>query len=63
MRVVHLDRPTGTIPFLPLCGDWGPPDSDGTKEPRGVTCQACLAVMARVVGDGPVMASLPLRPS
>jgi hypothetical protein len=63
MRVVHLDRPAGTIPFLPLCGDWGPPDSDGTKEPRGVTCQACRDVMARVAGGGPVPAAPPHRSS
>jgi hypothetical protein len=61
MRVVHLDRPVGTIPFLPICGDWGSPDSDGTKEPRGVTCRACLAVMARATADAPLVVAVPLH--
>lgn len=45
MRIVHLDPPVGTFPYLPACGDWGSPDTDSTKEARGVTCPACLEVM------------------
>jgi len=63
MREVHFDRPSGGGTFLPICGDWGSPDSDWTREPRGVTCQACLAAMARVAVDGPVAVSLPPRSS
>jgi len=63
MRIVHLDRPSGTVPFLPLCGDWGSPDADGTKDPRGVTCPACLGAMARVREAAPVTVSVPLRAS
>ena len=63
MRTVHLDPPRGTLPFVPVCGSWGGSDADGTKEPRGVTCPACLAVIARVAADLPAAVAVRLRPA
>lgn len=63
MRTVHLDPPRGTFPYLPACGSWGASDSDGTTEPRGVTCPACLAVMARAADHLPAAVAVRLRPA
>jgi hypothetical protein len=63
MRVVHIDPPIGTIPHVPVCGDWGPADTDATKEARGVTCPACLEVMSRALAPGPAPVSVPLHPA
>jgi hypothetical protein len=63
MRVVHLDPPVGTFPYVPVCGDWGSPDTDGTKEARGVTCLACREVMGSAPRAGPPPVSVPLRPA
>jgi len=62
MRTVHLDPPRGTFPFVPVCGSWGAADSDGTTEPRGVTCPACLVVMARVAAEVPAAVAVRLHP-
>lgn len=63
MRLVHLDPPPGTFPFVPICGAWGAPDADGTKEPRGVTCPACREAMGRAAGGGPPPVVVPLHPA
>jgi hypothetical protein len=66
MRLVHFDPQTstfyrplaGAVPYLPLCGDWGPTDTDITKEANGVTCPACREVMGPV-GAAPGHARAP----
>jgi hypothetical protein len=52
MRVIHLERMSGTGRVVPRCGVWGSTDTDWTGVASGVTCVACRGAMGGAP-DGP----------
>lgn len=58
MRPIHFDCSTGRGVTLPLCGAWGSLSSGWTDDPAGVTCDACLAALARARAAPPAPPAL-----